>query len=258
MNIALPIDALIALNKTKSKEFEQELTRLVKFYDQKIKNLNASEGELLKRWYKLCNETYAVRRRIISDYLVGSTINERTLDDFQYRRQMGSRIYPLLLDFISISEFIFQLLLLNSPALSLKLDERIKPIKESLKKHWSETNKDIRSSVLSSVGFKRQSVSFIRDTLVEMGVVKQHDSDFLKSVWELRNQIHANFIAQKNINFTFMPDSGGVMLSYSVKKGQPLYTPDWSLMKITERISRIMQETIAGVKDIPANNITDL
>lgn len=87
-------------------------------------------------------------------------------------------------------------------------------------------------------GYKRKlnEMKFIRDTLRQHKIIDELDVRILEFTWDIRNSMHTNFIAIKDIEF----DAPGTNLNYSFqfKKGQELYHPSdlLSFYSITEQI----------------------
>lgn len=241
------IDDLIKYNKNETAKFEARLNELVIKYDKLVKSLSEGSNDLLKKWYRLCNENYAIQRRYITDYLNGDSIDERDLEVLQYRRQMGARVMPLLLNFINAFEYILLQLPKTNLQLKTAISESTTDLKDYIKSNCpkdSDKNTGFRQELLSMLGFRAQSVANLRKALSENGILNSNDRIFLEGIWDMRNSMHTNFIAQKDIKIDFLDMKSKELLQYSVRKGKALYTPEWGVDVFTERLSMIMVEMI--------------
>lgn len=231
--------AFINLNKEKCTEFEQVLIDLTLGYKLKRDILTRESNELLWRWYGHCNENYACQSRLISDYLQGDTINEATLDELQYRRQIGERIFPTLLYAITSAEQILTDLKSQTEELDNLVKRSVLPLVASLEEKWMEEDISIRNSVLNSVHQGKVSFGRLRRVLKELEYITDTEEKFMASLWDIRNASHNNYISLGNISISFT-NTDGVRREYRVIAGQPMHTPNWFVTDITEELSRIM------------------
>lgn len=213
--------------KDRMELFEDRLTSLVKRYSE----LESKEhnNEIKRKWLNLCNENYAIQRRMITDYLSGESIDE-VLGDMEYQIQVGAREYPLFIRFVNSAEYIFELLYLNS----VKLQQKLIVKKE------------------------RSFVSDYRKAFKELGIMSDKDKEVHENIWSIRNAMHRNNYPRNNIELDIKDYETGITMHYKVDKGHAIYSPDEGIDKITEIISEIMLIIIDGIDDLKLSNIKDI
>lgn len=217
------------INQLACKAFEDRLTILVKDYFEKEKSIKGT-NEILRKWYNLCNENYYIEKEMIKEYLRGDDIKGEHHDIKQYRRQIGSRIYPLFINFINSFEYICEVLYLNSSTLQQKLK-------------------------------KNKEKSFISEyikTFFNLKYITKDQEELLFSFWSMRNAMHRNNFAREKIEFEILDYETSKQIKYLVKAGESLYTPEWGLDKITEVMSSIIVDIINNIPDLEVKNIKDI
>ncbi len=118
--------------------------------------------------------------------------------------------------------------------------ERVEPklnlIEESWKEDVSRKAKKIKKEIINLYERRTKEMKFIRDTLHKQGVIDDLDKKILEFAWNIRNSMHSNFVAIKDIEFS----APGTSLNYTFdfKKGQELYHPHdlLSFYSMTEQI----------------------
>ena len=97
-------------------------------------------------------------------------------------------------------------------------------------------SKKLKKSLVRGYRRKLNEMKFIRDTLRQNDIIDELDVKILEFAWDIRNSMHTNFVAIKDIEFS----APGTNLNYSFqfKKGQELYHPHdlLSFYSITEQI----------------------
>lgn len=207
--------------------FEQRLIQLV----QKYHALETAEtgNEIKRKWLNLCNENYAIQRRMVTDYIRGECIKEG-LDEDQYQRQVGARVYPLFVNFINSFEYICELLYLNSPSIQAKLFER----KE------------------------RSFISHYRKAFKQLSMLTSDEIDTLKAIWDIRNAMHRNNCSRNAIDLQITDYETGQTRRYQVDAGDPIFVPPWGIDKITEVMANSLLKVIDNLADLEKTNITDI
>lgn len=246
-------DETIQGNIALFKGLEAHLTQLVGKYKSLEEDAGKQPNEILRKWYNLCNENYAISRRRVSDYLSGQTISENDLNDFQYMRQVGTVLMPIILNFVNSYEYISTLLRLNSKSLSDQLDAIIKPQLDSLDSKWSETDKSIRNSIIQVIKDSVRNTSKVRKALRKMDVIDDNDAKLLSFVWDIRNAMHNNFVNTGKISYELKDKDTGRTLKYHLEAGAGIQfwdTPKWNIV-ITEELAEIMVKIIGGLNDLP-------
>lgn len=246
-------DKVIQGNILLFKGLERHLTQLVDNYKSLEEKAKTEPNEILRRWYNLCNENYAISRRRVSDFLCGDTITDKELNDFQYMRQVGTVLMPIILNFVNSFEYISTLLRMNSKILQKELDTIIKPQVESLNSKWFETNTSVRDSVIKVIKNSVQNTSKIRKALRRLNIIDDNDVRFLSFVWEIRNAMHNNFINTQKISYKLKDKETGRTLDYTIEAGKGIQfwdTPKWNIV-ITEMLTEIMVKIIIGLSDLP-------
>lgn len=236
-------EGLINTNISRFTDFQGELESLITEYKQLRDGLNREDNDLLWRWYGHCNESYALHRRAVSDYLEGSSISEKSLTASQYKRQIGERIFPLLLGLIFSAEQIFNNLRKEQADVKALIGMELEPLIESLEEKWTESDEEIRKNVITSVRQGSSSFAKLRCALIQADYISEDDGTLLQKIWTMRNASHQNFIATSKIDFSFK-NKAGTTFNYMVEKGDPLITPNWLITELTEALSMIVIKAV--------------
>lgn len=178
-----------------------------------------------------------------------------TLDDYKDKSEeqigfyIGKIAIQSFLDIINSFEQSMIKLLEENEFFSNLLRERVEPklnlIEESWKEDVSGKAKKIRKELINLYERRTKEMKFIRDTLHKEGIIDNLDKTILEFAWDIRNSMHSNFVAIKDIVFS----APGTSLNYTFdfKKGQELYHPHdlSSFYSMTEQIifiqSKILQ-----------------
>ena len=220
---------LVRVNPLACKAFEERLTILVKDYFDKEKNIKG-KNEILRKWYNLCRENYYIQREMIREYLKGEDIKGKDQSFQQYSRQIGSRIYPLFVNFINSFEYICEVLYRNSEKLSELMPE------DEIYRSFSKYRKAFNTTKATN----------------------KENIKLLEKFWSMRNAMHRNNFAREKIEFEITDYETNGKVQYLVKAGEPLYTPEWGLDKITEVMSSIMIDIINNIPDLEVKSIKDI
>ena len=168
------------------------------------------------------------------------------LDDYKDKSEeqigfyVGKIAIQSFLDIINSYEQSTIKLLEESESFSKLLRKRIEPklklIEESWKEDVSGKAKRIKKELINLYERRTKEMKFIRDTLHKEGIIDDLDKKILEFAWDIRNSMHSNFVAIKDIEFS----APGTSLNYTFdfKKGQELYHPHdlLSFYSMTEQI----------------------
>lgn len=131
-----------------------------------------------------------------------------------------------------------------SKLLNERIDKKIALIEESWRLDVNSKSKKLKKDLINGCKRKRMEMKFIRDTLHQHKIINELDVRILEFSWDIRNSMHTNFVAIKDIEFS----APGTNLNYSFKfeKGQELYHPKdlLSFYSMTEQIIFIQLRTL--------------
>ncbi|MEP5610680.1 MAG: hypothetical protein ABJP45_00450 [Cyclobacteriaceae bacterium] len=178
----------------------------------------------------------------------------KTLDDYQDKQEeqigfyIGKMAIQSFLEIINAFEQRMNKLVNSSPSLSSLLKERIEKKVEIITKGWKEDanrkSRDFRDDLIKAYERKLFEMKFIRDSLKKEGIIDKLDYKILEFSWDIRNSMHNDFLAIKDIEFS----APGTSLNYSFafKKGEELYHPkDLSAFySMTEQIIFILHKIL--------------
>ncbi len=123
-----------------------------------------------------------------------------------------------------------------SKMLSQRIDKKVSLVEESWKLDVNHKSRKIKKDIIDGYRRKRYEMKFIRDSLYKNKIIDKLDIRILEFAWDIRNSMHTNFVAIKDIEFS----APGTSLNYSFqfKKGQELYHPHdlLSFYSMTEQI----------------------
>ena len=110
-----------------------------------------------------------------------------------------------------------------SRILNDRIDRKVRLIEDGWKDDAPRKSRKIKADVIDLYRRKVTESKFIRDSLHKTGVIDDLDKRVLEFAWDIRNSMHSNFVAIKDIEFS----APGTSLNYSFdfRKGQELYHP---------------------------------
>lgn len=111
-----------------------------------------------------------------------------------------------------------------SALLKLRISKKVNIIEEGWQLDAGGKSKKMKCELIKSYERKIFEMNFIRETFRQNGIIDELDKRILDFAWDVRNSMHANFLAIKDIEFS----APGTSLNYSFrfKKGQELYHPE--------------------------------
>lgn len=184
-----------------------------------------------------------------SDCIYGTFLIKNLLDTIDSHRelseeQMGFYIGKIaiqsFLDIINSFEQSTNKLVSENAHLSDILRERINKKKKIIEKNWDKNSggksKKVKDDLLRYYDRKIFEMQFIRDSLFQKEIIDDLDKKILEFVWNIRNSMHSNFVAIRDIEFSAPGTS--LNYSFSFKKGEELYHPHdlVSFYTMTEQI----------------------
>lgn len=172
-----------------------------------------------------------------SAYVYGTFLIKNLLDTIeQYRGQseeqigfyIGKIAIQSFLDIVNAFEQSTNKLIQENSDFSEMLldrsDQKVALIEGSWKEESNKKSRRLKSELIGLYRKKLTEMKFVRDSLHKHGIIDDLDKKILDFVWDIRNSMHSNFVAIKDIEFS----APGTSLNYSFKfdKGQELYHPE--------------------------------
>ncbi len=216
-------DQFIIEQKNSLQELGQELHKEAE-YAKIIFDLNNPENEI--EWYRSVRST-CIYGTFLIQILIDELDKYKSFSEEQIRFYIGKIAIQSFLDVINIYEKSINKLVNSNEHLSKMIQIRINKKVQILEKSWkTEVNRksrDLKDSLVKSIKRKSFEMKFIRDTLKKNEVIDDLDYDILEFSWDIRNSMHNNFVAIKDIEFSAPGTS--LNYSFSFKKGEELYHP---------------------------------
>lgn len=230
-------DKFIELEKKNLIALGNQLNKESLFAKQFIENSEKPSNEI--NWFRSVRSI-----SIHGTFLIKNTID--TLDNYKDKSEdqigfyIGRIAIQSFLDIINAFELSTNNLIAQSELFYKMLNERIEKktsiIQESWKTDVNSKSRALKKNLIREHRRKLSEMKFIRDTLRKKGIIDELDCKILEFSWDIRNSMHSNFLAIKNIEFS----APGTNLNYSFKfkKGQELYHPKdlLSFYSMTEQI----------------------
>lgn len=193
----------------------------------------------------------------IKDYLSGN-IRNNCLSLKHYFSLSGSIISRVLIDIVNSYELMSEKLRDNSPSLRKSLEEKINE-KKRLLDAWQpgESNcKKLKGECEKYLESKLKESAFNRSVLRSLDLISKGDVKFLTFVWDIRNSMHRNFVAHKNIEFEFEDIKTGNKIKLAFQKDEELGVkhPKTTLI-IADKVALIMMQMIKKMGKV-ANQLT--
>lgn len=188
-------------------------------------------------------------KQILSLTIYGTFLIQNLIDNFDKYKDKPVEQIDLYTGKIAISSFLdiinaFELStnqLVNSSIeiqklLNERIDRRINIIDDSWKPEVNKESRKLKKNIKRDLSRKKYEMKFIRDTLYKHKIINELDKRILDFSWDIRNSMHNNFLAIKDISFA----APGSSLDYvfNFKKGEELYHPKdlLSFYSMTEQI----------------------
>ncbi len=184
-----------------------------------------------------------------SDCIYGTFLIKNLLDTIDSYKELseeqagfyiGKIAIQSFLDIINSYEQSTNNLVSENDQLSNILKDRIDKKKSIIEENWDKKSggksKKVKEDLLRYYDRKIFEMQFIRDSLFQHGIIDNLDKRILDFAWDIRNSMHSNFVAIRDIEFSALGTSLGY--SFSFKKGEELYHPNdlVSFYTMTEQI----------------------
>jgi len=175
-----------------------------------------------------------------------------SLEDYKHlpKEQLGYFIGKIaiqsFLEMINSFELTMNLFIDENNQITTSLRKRIDEKIEIIEMSWNLESKGkvkkMKSNIKRQFENKITEMAFIRETLKKEGIIDETDFKILSFAWNIRNSIHMNFCAIKDLDFKYPDIKTGKTYHFKFKKGEELYHPDdlISFYIITEQIIFIM------------------
>ncbi|MBT6050914.1 MAG: hypothetical protein HOG49_29295 [Candidatus Scalindua sp.] len=172
--------------------------------------------------------------------LLDSLDNYKDKSEEQIGFYIGKIAIQSFLEIINAFEQSTNTLIVQNESFSERLNERIEKTTSLIEKSWktdvNSESKKLRKDLIKGYNRKLTEMNFIRDRLRKHRIIDELDYKILKFSWDIRNSMHTDFVAIKDIEFSAPGTS--LNYSFSFRKGEELYHPGdlLSFFSITEQI----------------------
>lgn len=242
------------LEKTKKElsELESRLVREIMFCDAFV---NKSKNQLIeKEWMSGVSSAYNYSQTLIRCFL-------KSIDDYiilspdQFHFYVGKIAIQHLLEIINKFEQTINNAIATRNDFKELINKRIQKRVETFNANWNDNknkrNKNTKKEILKSFELKIREQSFIRDTLYSNKIINKVDYSILCFAWDIRNSMHKNFVAVKNINFKYTDFTTGVNYTFNYPEGTELYHPGDLLgfLSISFQIHFIMLKILSNFEE---------
>ncbi len=217
-------DEFLDLERANLKALGDQLHKEAHFAKQFIENGKRPENEI--NWLKTVRSACIYGTFLIKN-LLDSLEQYRDKSEEQIGFYIGKVAIQSFLDIVNAFEQSTNNLIEDnsdiSKILSVRVDQKIKLIEESWKENTNKKSRKLKSELIRLYKRKFTEMKFVRDSLLKNKIIDDLDKKILDFVWDIRNSMHSNFVAIKDIEFS----APGTSLNYSFKfdKGQELYHP---------------------------------
>ena len=205
----------------------------------------ANDSKVVKEWANSVRSSCNYGAFLIK-LLLASIDSYRHLSEEQFGYYVGKISIQPFLEIINSYEQILNSLVTNSCELRNLLDSRIDKKTSLVNENWDPystgKSKELKRNLTSLLQRKIFEMAFIRDTLYKNEIIDNVDHEILTFAWDIRNSMHNNFVALKDINFSYPDIKTGKPYYFKFTKGEELYHPDdlVSFQIISEQIFFIL------------------
>lgn len=217
-------DKFIEIQTNQLQELGNKLNYEAEFAKQFIESNQRPENEM--SWFS------SVRSMaIFSTYQIKLILD--TLDDYKEKSEeqigfyIGKIAIQSFLDIINAYETSTNKLVNSSndfkSLLESRIQKKVKLVESSWKSDVNSKSKDMKKSIINTFERKVFEMKFIRDTLKKEGIIDSLDYRIMEFAWDIRNSMHSNFLAIKDIEFS--APGTNLNYSFSFKEGEELYHP---------------------------------
>ncbi|MCD6322078.1 MAG: hypothetical protein J7L77_03520 [Clostridiales bacterium] len=184
-----------------------------------------------------------------SDCIYGTFLLKNLLDSLDDYKDKSEEQISFYIGKIAIQSFLEIInsfeqstikLLEENDYFSNMLRDRLEPnlllIEESWKEDVPGKSKKLKKDLIRLYKRRMKEMGFIRDTLHKEEIIDDLDKQILEFTWDIRNSMHSNFVAIKDIKFS--PPGTSLNYTFDFKKGQELYHPHdlLSFYSMTEQL----------------------
>lgn len=185
-----------------------------------------------------------------------STIEgHKNLPSEQLAYYVGKIAIQPFLETINSYEQLTNKLLLQNPAFKSILNKRAEAKVQIIEDSWDTCakgkSKKLKDSLTRHLKHKTHEMAFIRDTMKAECVIDSTDHGILSFAWDIRNSMHLNYTAIKDIDFKYPDIKTGEKYHFHFKRGQELFHPNdlVSFQVITEQIVFILLKILQRYPD---------
>jgi hypothetical protein len=230
-------DDFIKVEISNLKKLGNELYKLVLLSKEFIEKSERSNN--VKEWFSsirsACNFGTFLIQNLVSNFKDYKKYSEQQIGYY-----VGKIAIQSFLEIINAFELSTNRLVESNPRIQELINERIQKKIGLLENGWksdvNRNSKDFKKEIENGLRRKNHEMKFIRDTLMKHKIIDDLDYKILEFSWDIRNSMHNNFLAIKDIEFS----APGTNLNYSFrfKKGEELYHPNdlKSFYSMTEQI----------------------
>lgn len=248
-------EEFIQTRKNNLTELGNQLHKEVLFSKEFMKKNIRPENE--REWFSSVNSVCNYGTFLIQN-LIKQLEDYKRHSEEQISYYIGKIAIQTFLDIINAFELSTNKLIDKNKAinglLNNRIEKKISIIESSWKSEVNSKSRDLKKSLISTFNNKRREMKFIRDTLKTNSIIDPLDYKILEFAWDIRNSMHNNFLAIKDMNFSSPQTS--LNYSFEFKKGEELYHPHdlKSFYMITEQIIFIQLRILQRLNKLDENN----
>jgi hypothetical protein len=217
-------DEFIKIKKEELQALGDQLHKELSFAKQFIDSGKKPKNE--RQWFSSIRDVCIYGTFLIQN-LISTLENYKKLSEAQIGFYIGKIAIQSFLDIINAFELSVNNLISSNSEISELLDKRIQKKIDLIGAGWKEEvnskSRKLKKNIEEIFRRKNREMKFIRDTLKKEKIIDELDYKILEFSWDVRNSMHNNFLAIKDIEFS----APGTSLSYSFnfRKGEELYHP---------------------------------
>ncbi|MBC8334743.1 MAG: hypothetical protein ISR59_11720 [Anaerolineales bacterium] len=218
------------------------------------KNFLQSDRPVIeKKWVEGFRSACNYSLMLIKSFI--TSVNEyRNLSIEQFSYYVGKIAVQHLLEVVNVFEQILNEFLVENEDIKELVQSRINKKIAIIEENWNSESKGkgkkLRANLINQYKNKIYEMSFIRDTLRSKNIIDDTDFQLWSFAWDIRNSMHRNFTAIKDINFDYPDIRTGKIYHFNFKKGEELYHPQDLISHyiITEQLLFIMLKILTSFR----------
>lgn len=208
-----------------------------------------------KLWYSsLCSKhTYSTA---ILQTFINSLPTLQKLSEEYFSFYVGKIAIINFLEIINSYEQNLTKLIKNNEQLKLLLENKIEEKLSLLDESWNNkkcnNNQNLKEELKQNIKNKKFGAAFTRKILKKEGIIDKTDFDILLFAWTIRNSMHNNFVATRDIEFSYPDIKTGKTYHFKYKEGTELYHPNNDLLgfhNISTQIQFIFPKIVQALAD---------